>query len=63
MFLAFKKAFQDYPVISLNDIRKRFPEFDRRRLIDLEQLDHYLNAMNSTIVKTRISLFLKTIYG
>jgi predicted transcriptional regulator of viral defense system len=40
-YLAFNKAFAKYPVFSVKDINKQFPDFDNRRLLEW-QLKRYL---------------------
>lgn len=39
-FLAFQKAFKAFPVISVNDIEKVFPDFDHRRLVEWQKMNY-----------------------
>ena len=41
-FLGFKKNFEKYPVFSVRDIRKRYPGFDGRRLVEWQQKGYLL---------------------
>lgn len=36
-YLLFKNAFQQFPVLSVQDIKKRFPDFDNRRLVEWQR--------------------------
>lgn len=36
-YLEFEKSFKPYPVFSVKDIRKRYPGFDSRRLVEWQQ--------------------------
>ncbi len=36
-YLAFNNTFQDFPIISVKDIQKRFPDFDSRRLVEWQR--------------------------
>lgn len=39
-FLAFQKAFKAFPVISIHDIEKVFPDFDHRRLVEWQEKNY-----------------------
>lgn len=39
-YLAFERAFRAFPVFSVKDIKKRFPDFDNRRLVEWQQKDY-----------------------
>ena len=43
-YLEFEKAFRDYPIFSLIDIKKRFPDFDNRRLVEWQQKDYIIKV-------------------
>jgi predicted transcriptional regulator of viral defense system len=36
-YLAFEKALREFPVLSIKDIKKRYPDFDNRRLVEWQQ--------------------------
>lgn len=36
-YLAFEKTFRDFPIFSIRDIKKRYPDFDNRRLVEWQQ--------------------------
>lgn len=36
-YLTFEKSFREFPVFSIRDINKRFPDFDKRRLVEWQQ--------------------------
>ena len=39
-YLIFQKAFKDFPVFSVSDIYKKFPDFDSRRLVEWQQKNY-----------------------
>jgi len=41
-YLTFQQAFQPFNVFSVNDIHKKFPDFDSRRLIEWQQKDYLI---------------------
>lgn len=41
-YLSFEKTFREFPVFSIRDIRKRYPGFDSRRLVEWQQKDYIL---------------------
>lgn len=43
-YLEFEKAFKIYPVFSVKDIRKRYPGFDNRRLVEWQQKGYLLKV-------------------
>jgi predicted transcriptional regulator of viral defense system len=42
MYLAFEKTFRDFPIFSIRDIKKRYPDFDNRRLVEWQQKGYIL---------------------
>ena len=36
-YLAFEKSLREFPVFSIKDIKKRYPDFDSRRLVEWQQ--------------------------
>ncbi len=36
-YLAFEKSLREFPVFSIKDIKKRYPDFDNRRLVEWQQ--------------------------
>ena len=42
MYLAFEKTFRDFPIFSIRDIKKRYPAFDNRRLVEWQQKGYIL---------------------
>ncbi len=43
-YLEFERAFGNYPVFSVQDIKKRFPQFDNRRLVEWQQKNYLLKV-------------------
>jgi predicted transcriptional regulator of viral defense system len=43
----FNSKFSKYPLFSLHDIRKVFPDFDRRRLVEWQQKSYIVKIANS----------------
>ncbi|GGF49585.1 type IV toxin-antitoxin system AbiEi family antitoxin domain-containing protein [Echinicola rosea] len=43
-YLVFKEAFQNFPVFSVKDIQKRFPDFDNRRLVEWQEKGYLLKV-------------------
>lgn len=43
-YLAFERAFRTFPVFSVKDIEKRFPDFDNRRLVEWQQKNYLLKV-------------------
>lgn len=41
-YLEFEKALKMFPVVSVKDIQKRFPDFDNRRLVEWQQKGYLL---------------------
>jgi len=39
-YLAFEKSLQEFPVFSIKDIKKRYPDFDNRRLVEWQQKNY-----------------------
>lgn len=39
-YLSFKNSLEQFPVFSLKDIRKQFPAFDNRRLVEWQEKDY-----------------------
>lgn len=39
-YLDFDKSFREFPVFSIKDIKKRYPDFDSRRLVEWQQKDY-----------------------
>ncbi len=37
-YLEFEKSLTDFPVFSIKDISKRFPNFDNRRLVEWQPM-------------------------
>lgn len=46
-YLAFEKAFRDFLVFSIQDIRKHCPDFDHRRLVEWQQKGYILKLRRS----------------
>lgn len=44
MYLAFEKTFRDFPIFSIRDIKKRYPDFDNRRLVEWQQKGYILKV-------------------
>jgi predicted transcriptional regulator of viral defense system len=44
MYLAFEKTFRDYPIFSIRDIKKSFPDFDNRRLVEWQQKGYIMKV-------------------
>ena len=42
MYLELKKTFELYPVFSIKDIKKRYPDFDSRRLVEWQKKGYIL---------------------
>jgi hypothetical protein len=51
-YLSFRNAFLDFPTISRQDIRKRFPDFDPRRLVEWQQKGYISKIRNGFYVLT-----------
>lgn len=45
-YTSFKDRFHRYRIFSLNDIRKSFPDFDSRRLVEWQQKGYILKVIN-----------------
>jgi len=43
-YLLFERAFKSYPVFSVMDIKKRFPDFNSRRLVEWQQKEYILKV-------------------
>lgn len=43
-YLTFERAFRAFPVFSVKDIEKRFPDFDSRRLVEWQQKNYLLKV-------------------
>ena len=39
-YLAFEKSLSEFPVFSIKDIKKRYPDFDNRRLVEWQQKNY-----------------------
>jgi predicted transcriptional regulator of viral defense system len=39
-YLAFEKSFREFPIFSIKDIKKRYPDFDNRRLVEWQQKNY-----------------------
>ncbi len=44
MYLAFEKTFRDFTIFSIRDIKKRYPDFDNRRLVEWQQKGYILKV-------------------
>lgn len=45
-YTSFKDRFHQYPIFSVNDIRKSFPDFDSRRLVEWQEKGYIRKVIN-----------------
>jgi len=43
-YLVFEKTFRDFPIFSIRDIKKHYPDFDNRRLVEWQQKGYILKV-------------------
>ncbi len=43
-YLLFERTFKDFPIFSVKDIQKRYPDFDNRRLVEWKQKGYILKV-------------------
>lgn len=69
VYIQFRHYFEAYPLISLVEIKKRFPDFDRRRLVEWQQKGYiekirqgFYRFKNQSINEKDLYLYANKIY-